>query len=161
MLHRGGGEGDKAVRMLGAQLRKLLVLRPDYLLGSVTVELVPDRIDAERLDVDALGIHLLDAQLGLVERRRRNFQARHGVGFRERAMRVDVDGLHALAADHDFAPRRGPFRVSVPRVQKIAADKGDRCSGGAGCAMDEFASGLHVVLPYGRCAFLIGRPRPA
>ena len=57
MLHRHGGEGDEAVRMRGDQLGELLVLQLDQRLGLVAVGVVPERIDADRLHVDALLVH--------------------------------------------------------------------------------------------------------
>ena len=54
-------------------------------------------------------------------------------------MRVDVDGLDALAADHHLAAARCAFRMRV--VQEFAADEGDR-SGRTGCTVNEIASRL-------------------
>ena len=63
VLHGSGRESDEAIRMRRAQLGELLVLRFDEFFGEVAVGLVPERIDADRLDVDALRVHLLDARV--------------------------------------------------------------------------------------------------
>src|SRR5207245_4242968 len=57
VLQRHRGEGDEAIRVRRAGLGELLVLERDEPAGDVTIGLVPVRIDAERLDVDALLVH--------------------------------------------------------------------------------------------------------
>ena len=107
MLQRHGRERDEPIRLCRADLCELLVLDLDQLLHDVSVGLVPVRIDAERLDVDALLVHRAEA---ICQRRARHEERlrlqrpshqRHRV--RDCAVRVHVDGFHALAAHHDFA----------------------------------------------------------
>ena len=61
MLHRDGGEGDEAVRMRCDELGEFLVLQLDQLVGDVALGVIPERIDADRLHVDALLVHGLEA----------------------------------------------------------------------------------------------------
>src|ERR1700720_1579992 len=62
VCQRHRGEADEAVRRLAADLGELLVLQFDDLRGELALGIVPEiRIDAERLDVDALLVHHLDA----------------------------------------------------------------------------------------------------
>ncbi len=65
MLQRHGREGDEALLMRRAEFGELFVLNPDELRREVALGLVPERIDAERLDVDALRVHRLDAVVDL------------------------------------------------------------------------------------------------
>ena len=53
VLQRRRREGDEAVGMAGAELDQLLVLDPDQLGRGVALGAVPERVDAERLDIDA------------------------------------------------------------------------------------------------------------
>ena len=55
MLQRDRSQPDKAVGLRRADLGEFFVLQLDDLRGEVGLGLVPeDRVDAERLDVDAL-----------------------------------------------------------------------------------------------------------
>ena len=62
ILQGGGRERDEAIRVGGAELDQRLVLDPDQLGRGVALGPVPVRIDAERLDVDALRVHRRDAR---------------------------------------------------------------------------------------------------
>ena len=112
--HRG--KGHEAIRVRRAELGEPFVLDPDHLGRQVALRPVPRRVDAERLHVDALRVHLADAPgPDLVDARaplgvRR--QAQQGVRLRDHAVGVDVDRPHATAADDDFAAARGAARPS-------------------------------------------------
>lgn len=93
--------------MLAAPCRQLLVLDAYHGFGHVALGVVPQRIDRQRLHVDALLVHFRDAPRAdladagttllldsLAEQVKR---------LLDHAMRVHIDGLHALAADHDLA----------------------------------------------------------
>src|SRR3954454_4714640 len=82
-------------------------LHPDQLGGGVTLGAVPERVDAERLDIDTGTVHLgqpvadiSPQQTGRFERVIDNL-GRIG----NDAMRMHIDGLDALAGDHDFPAR--------------------------------------------------------
>ena len=103
------------------ELGELLVLQLDQLFGDVAVGVIPERIDADRLHVDALLVHGLEA-LGAdheIGRPPLAVQHRHDLG--EHAVRVDVDGLDAAAADHDLAAASRRLGVDVRRVKQAAA----------------------------------------
>src|SRR5205823_1917784 len=75
-------------------------LRLDVALG-----LVPElRIDAERLDIDALLVHDLGALGRDDELREAHLLTDEFERFRDVAMGVNVDGRDALARDDDLAP---------------------------------------------------------
>ncbi len=136
VLQCDGRKSDEAVRGGGAELGQLLVLDPDQLGRGVAVGAIPEGVDAERLDIDPLGIHLGDA-VGKVrpqEARRLQRMVDHRRRLRNDGMGVDVDSLDPLAIDHDLAP---PPRLRCPslglalrgirraRIRQAAADKGD------------------------------------
>ena len=108
MLQGRRREGDEAVGVGGAELDQRLVLDPDQLGRDVALGAIPVRVDAERLDVDALRIHRRDARAGVVHQQARRFERMIDQRHRRRhgAMGVDVDGLDPLAVDHDLAPPR-------------------------------------------------------
>ena len=108
MLQRGGREGDEAVGIGGAELDQRLVLDLDQLGGGVALGAVPVRVDAQRLDVDALRVHRRDAGAGVVHQQAGRLERMidHRRGRRNDAMGVHVDGLDPLAVDHDLAPAR-------------------------------------------------------
>jgi len=145
-LQRHGREGDEAIGLGGAQLGELLVLQLDDGLRDVAIRLVPERIDAQRFDVDALRIHVADALVGHDQIWRFGLDAHQGHGFGKRAVRVHVDRRHAPPADHDVAPPGGRvLRLDVPGAQEVAADEdgaGQTCGG----VPDKLSSRRHVVL---------------
>ena len=106
MLQRRGREGDEAVGVGRAELGQRLVLDLDQLGRGVALGAIPVRVDAERLDIDALRVHRGDARAGVVHQQARRFERMvdHGRGRRDDAMGVHVDGLDPLAVDHDLAP---------------------------------------------------------
>ena len=120
MLHGDGGEGDEAVRMRRDQLGKLFVLQLDELVGDVAFGFVPEGVDADRLHVDALLVHGLEAVCADDEIGRPVFQPEHVHDLREHAVRVDVHGLDAAAVDHDLAALHGGLRVGLLRMEKAA-----------------------------------------
>src|SRR5687767_2661475 len=86
ILERHRGKSDETLRVLRAHFGELVVLYPDYLGGEVALRPVPEGIDAQRLDIDALSVHVAYA-LGphLVEIRELvvlHLLAHHRVRFR-------------------------------------------------------------------------------
>ena len=63
VLQRQRSKGDEAVRMFGAEFGEFFVLQLDNFGDQIALELVPRRVDTERLDVDALGVHRAEAFL--------------------------------------------------------------------------------------------------
>ncbi len=104
VLQRGRREGDKAVGVAGAEFDELLVLYPDQLGGGVALGAIPVRVDAERLDIDAGAVHLRQPVADIRPQEAGRFERMIDDlgGVRDDAMRVHVDGLDALAGDHDF-----------------------------------------------------------
>ena len=105
MLQRDGRERHEPLGVRRADLGERLVLDLDQLRGHIALGRVPVRVDAERLDVDALRVHRAEAllrvrheeRLGLERAPHERHRGRH------RAVRVHVHRLHALAAHHDLA----------------------------------------------------------
>src|SRR6185312_11211600 len=60
MLQRDRGEGDEALLMRGTEFGELLVLELDERRRDIALGLVPEGIDAESLDIDALRVHRRD-----------------------------------------------------------------------------------------------------
>ncbi len=151
VLQRHRGEGDETIGLGGAQLRELLVLHLDERLRDVALRLVPVRIDAESLDVDALPVHGIDTLGAHDELVGLHLQTHQRHGLRKRAVRMNVDRLDAAAVHHHLAApcRAGGLRMDMRRVQKIAArEHGARHR--AGGAAEEFSSRGHVPLPCSR-----------
>ena len=115
MLQGRRREGDEAVGIGGTELDQGLVLHLDQLGRDVALGAVPVGIDAERLDVDALRVHRGDAHAGVVHQQARRLERmldqRHRLG--NAAMGVHVDGLDALAVDHDLAAARMGMIMTV------------------------------------------------
>src|SRR6267142_3704251 len=123
--------------MRRARLGELGILDRADLLGQIAVGLVPVRVDAEGLHVDALLVHGLQAHgdlRGRVEVRPElgaaDLEAHQRQRLGHRAVRVHVHGLHALAVDDDLAaaglgPRGG-------RGEQVAAHEDEAGEGGGG-----------------------------
>ena len=119
ILQRGRREGDETVRVAGAELRQRLVVDADQFGGGIALGPVPVGVDAERLHIDAGPVHLRQpfAEIRPQEGRRFERVIDHLRGVRDDAMGVHVDGLDALARDHDLpaAVRMGvPARAAAP-----------------------------------------------
>ncbi|WP_366946317.1 DUF3566 domain-containing protein [uncultured Bradyrhizobium sp.] len=125
----------------GDQLGELLVLQIDQLLGRVAVGLVPERIDAQRLDVDALRVHGLEAVRAVLQMGRTELEVHHRQRFGKRAVRMDVDGLDAAAVDHDLAAACRGLRVHMRRVEHAAAAERDAGESAGGLAEEIPARG--------------------
>jgi hypothetical protein len=125
MLQSHGCKRHETVGCRGAELGQLFILGLDQLGCRVAFRAIPVGVDAERLDIDPLGVHLRDAvrqvapqQTGRLER-----MADHGRRLGHDAMSVDVDRLYPLAVDHDLAPPpRARRRAGIPQA---ASDKGE------------------------------------
>jgi formylglycine-generating enzyme required for sulfatase activity len=134
MLQGYRRKGDKAVGCRRAELGELLVLDPDQLGRRVALGAIPKGVDAERLDVDPLDVHLRDAvgDVGPQQPRRLQRVVDDGRRLRNDGMGVDVDGLDPLAVDHDLAPP--PRHRRGCRIPQAASDKRQTGQG----AGDEF-----------------------
>ena len=114
MLQRHRREADESIRVGGAERRQLLVLALDQLRGELAVDRVPERVDAEDLDVDALRVHGAKplSQRLPVEQQRSSAPwlaaglLSNSVASGHGAVRVHVHGLDAPALHDDRAPRR-------------------------------------------------------
>ena len=160
VLKRHRGEGDEAVRVVRAELRKLVVLDADDFGCKIALRAVPVRVDTERLHVDALLVHLPDAPLAhLVDPRAAllcHRSAAHRERFRYDAVRMHVDGFDALPADfHDAATTRRlrlGFALRTRSLQRahgvsqLAAGKSD-IGHRDGSVFDQIAMRVHVRLP--------------
>jgi hypothetical protein len=114
---------DEAAGESLAHLRDLGGLQVEHAAGEIAVGAVPERVDAERLHVDAVPIHVDDARgldreaeaalqllpSGALERRAVD-EIEHG---RHRAVSMHVDGPHTAAGDVDLAAGRD-LRCGVP-----------------------------------------------
>ena len=60
-LQRHRGKAQEAVRVRGAPGGQRFVVDRDHVCSEVTVRPVPERVDADGLDIDALGVHLAEA----------------------------------------------------------------------------------------------------
>src|SRR3989475_275861 len=120
-LERDRGEGDEAVRVGRAELGEPLVLDLDHLSGDVALGPVPRGVDADRLHVDALGVHLADPTgPDLVDPRTARdvgFQPEQRLRLRDHAVGVHVDHLHAATADDHFAAPAGRLHVAARRYR--------------------------------------------
>src|SRR5436190_6509604 len=148
VLQRHRREGDEALGIGGARLRELLVLELDDLPGEIAVRRVPVRVDAERLDVDALLVHGPKSRRHLgghmqvrSERRPTQFQIHQRQRLGHRAVRVDIHGPHAPAAHHHVpAARLRPRGRGGHQLASNKRETGERAAGG----LEEFpARGRH------------------
>jgi len=101
-----------------AKLRKLLVLSLDESRGEIAVRPIPEWINAQDLDVDALFIHLAQS-IGADEQRNiRGWSlAHHFHDARDRAMRVNVDDLDAPSTNRDLTPADlGVWNIAKPAI---------------------------------------------
>ena len=134
MLQGHRCEGDKAVRRRGAELGQLFVLDADQLGRRVALRAIPKRVDAERLDIDPLRVHLLDAvgNIGPQQPRRLQRVVDHRRRLGNDRMGMDIDGLDPLAVDDHLAPpplprpRTRRLGTRRPRsIRQAASDKGE------------------------------------
>ena len=160
-LQRHRCERDEAVRVGRAHLRQLLILQVDQLGRQILVGRIPERVDADGLDVDAHLVHLLNpcgSQSGVIVTAERdsgaetplNFRALEQLGrFRHAHMAVNVHGFHAALPYHDWfvlcancSLRRASRRH---RSADIAADK-NNTRGRAHNALYEIPAIRHFFL---------------
>src|SRR5262249_7085109 len=137
-LQRRRRKADETIGMAGTELDQRLVLHFDQLFGRVALGAVPERVDAQRLDIDARLVHLREAVPDIRPKQRgcfeRGIDQLRGVG--NDAVRVHIDGLDPLTGDDDLPAwmRVGldaPARTGVGSGGNLAADKGD-AGGSAG-----------------------------
>ena len=116
-LQRNRREGHEAIRVFSAELGEPVVLHADHLGHDIALRSIPPRVDAERLHVDALAIHLADApRPDLLDPRSAvvfHLEPEQRVRFRNHAMRVHVDRRHATTADHHFTAPAGRHRFAA------------------------------------------------
>ena len=149
--HRG--ERDEAVGIARADLDEPFVVETHDFASGIAIGPVPERIDAERLHVDALRVHVAEPRgrilhhdaagmvlVGILAEQLR----RCG----DETMRVHVDGFHAAPLDDDFAAPgrrlrrararlRGRGKQRLLRGDQLAARENDRGIDRArmGCAL--------------------------
>ena len=103
-LQRRRREADEAIGMTGTELDQRLVLHLDQLFGRVALGAVPERVDAQRLDIDARLVHVREAVPDIRPKQRGCFERvideLRGVG--NDAVRVHIDGLDPLTGDDDL-----------------------------------------------------------
>ena len=100
-LQRQRGKTHKAVRMPCAQFRQRFVVDFHHFGGKVALKVIPMRVDADRLDIDALLVHFADAdhadfadvRPALVG----EFFAHQFQRLGDHAMRMHIDGFNPLA----------------------------------------------------------------
>src|SRR5262245_9791391 len=115
VLQRHRGKSDEAVGMRSAPLGEFLVIDLDDLGRKVPLRLVPERVDAQRLDVYSGFIHFGNApranfaQSGpaLVSK----FPAHQGKRCFDHAMRMHVYGFYAPAVNDHLAAATADLRV--------------------------------------------------
>ncbi len=138
VLQRHRREGDEALGIRGARLGELFVLDLDDLPGEIAVRRVPVRVDAERLDVDALLVHgakprrhLGGHVQGGWKRRPSELRVHQRQRLGHRAVRVDIHGPHALATHHHFpAARLRPRGRGGHQLASDERETGERAAGG-------------------------------
>jgi len=121
-------EGDETVGAGRAEFHQRLVLQLDQFSRGIAPGAVPVRVDAQGLDVDALGVHRRDAGAGVVHQQSRRLERMVDQlrGRRDDAVGVHVDGLDPFAVDDDLAPARmGMVVRGRCYAGHGAADEGD------------------------------------
>ena len=104
MLQGNRCEADEPVGLCRADFGELFVLQLDDLSGEVGLGLLPkDRVYAQRLDVDALLVHGLDAFRRDHQRWLLNFQSHQSIRLGDMAVGVHIDGANTFSGDDDFA----------------------------------------------------------
>src|SRR5437660_3235969 len=155
VLERDARKGHQAVAMLRAELGEPLVLQLDDLGRQVALEAVPGRIDAERLQIDALRIQALQAFLPRdgVDARALVLHQRFRLG--DDAVRVHVDRLDAPAGDAHLAPAHLRMRLGHER----AADEKEELAAAGHAPVRRFSSASVLKnASWSRCAFSACRP---
>src|ERR1700730_10509963 len=154
-LQRRRREADETIRMTGTELGQRLVLHFDQLFGRVALGAVPERVDAQRLDIDARLVHVREAIPDIRPKQRGCFERvidqLRGVG--NDAVRVHIDGLDPLTGDDDLPASMSvgvdaPARTRTGSGGNLAVDKGD---GGA--------TGWRIGADRHLCFLRLGRPR--
>src|SRR6476660_6230390 len=122
--------------MTGTELDQRLVLHFDQLFGRIALGAIPERVDAQRLNIDARLVHVREAVPDIRPKQRGCFERvidqLRGVG--NDAVRVHIDGLDPLTGDDDL-PASMRVRVHAPAQtgagsgRNLAIDKSD--AGGA------------------------------
>ena len=128
VLQRRGRVGHEALGVGGAELDQSFVLDPDQLCRGVATGAIPEGVDAERLDVDALAVHRRDARAGVVHQQARCLERMidHRHRLWHTTMGVHVDGLDPLAVDHDLAPPRLGMGMGVSMLRRLRTRCGRR-----------------------------------
>ena len=121
------------------------------LARQVALRFIPVGIDAERLDVNTLGVHLPHTLVHWLlhhEQRLGRYRVPHqGHGFRHRTVRVHIDGLDPTAAQ-DHLPARcsaAGRRQGRCRLRQTTADKHE-VSHGADLILEELPLSAHRIL---------------
>src|SRR5262245_13213902 len=131
-LQRRRREADETIGVTGTELDQRLVLHFDQLFGRVALGAVPERVDAQRLDIDARLVHVREAVPDIRPKQRGGFERvidqLGGVG--NDAVCVHIDGLDPLTGDDNLpaSTRVGvdaPTRTGAGSGGDLAVDKGD------------------------------------
>jgi hypothetical protein len=160
-LQRHRGKTQEAVRVRSTPFGQRFIVDLDDFRSDVAFRQVPERVDANRLDIDALFIHLAEtAHADFADPR-----TTHLVGtwrsthecqrLGNHAVRVHVDGLHAAPAYHDFPAARHRLRLCLRLLLRLQLHGiGDPTAGknDAGFIIADSASNLHALLP-GKMAY--------
>ena len=105
--------------MRGAPCGQRFVVDLDHVCSEVAFRPVPERVDADGLDIDALGVHLADAAQADFADPRTAALVGAGCATHEfqclgyHAVCVHVDGLHTAPADHHFPAARRRLRLGL------------------------------------------------
>src|SRR5262249_17284131 len=133
-----------------AHIAELFILQIDDAARQLAVGRIPEGVDAQRLYVDAVGVHDLEALRSdgdalevdrLLDAPFEAGAANQVRDFGHHAMRLHVDGLDAVAAHRDL-PSPGRLCGRVPRGVGEAGGP-DRRGGGS----QETAAAMHARVP--------------
>ena len=120
--------GHETFGIGGAEFDQGLVLDPDQFRRGVAPGAIPEGVDAERLDIDALAVHRRDANAGVGHQQAGRLErlTDHRHRRRHAAMGVNVDGLDAFAVDHDLAPSCLRVGMAMPLRLRRRSRRGRR-----------------------------------
>lgn len=128
MLQRHGGERGEPAGMRRAELRELFVLCRDQLAREIAIGAVPERIDAEDLEVDPLPIHRFEppwTHQQRAVRRRRLTEHLPDTGHHAVGVEVHRPGAAPAAAFSTIAdgPQPPPRAPSYRRAAAMACSR--------------------------------------
>ena len=132
MLQRDRRQPDEAIRMRRTPGRQFFVLQRDDLAGQVAIRPVPPRVDADRLNIDALLVHVpqtlgsqdeIPAAEQVLEGARERRVLDDVLDLRNEAVTVHVHHLDATPPDGDLAaPHRTAGLRNKDQPRRSARD---------------------------------------